>query len=980
MSLAAMSTPPPPHTLSIPPAPRIGTAGSPLDPPSITSRQPREGLGLGGIEMPEGMKGTAEDNKDRKFDTRYVAFKPQRSGHLRHAASVSSPPSLIPFVKSLHSTPSNPPAPSVTSRKFSLQPQSSSHSGHSRKASEGLISYPIVSRIDSLPTFTPDEERRPAPIPTTTINDYRASGVPIPASSTRTVVDEDRTPTPKQRRPSRTTRSPPPSLDLDFSGVSNYSVFPVRPSATSSRARRGSNATTSTEKTEKVSSSSNRLRGLRISHGSSRASSQFDSSDEEDSPMIGSSGSRRGSHAVSKTSYPGHRRTASEESPRIVQAVTFNRAKSAEDVVPSDLPVKHLLGGGGSAGVPPTRTWNTASPALIPISEVKAAKAKAQALESPTKKTATQSTSTRLSTTRQASESISISVKDSAQTKEFGKAAVGKEGVTVCLRSYAKPEDMEVSWSCVSRTDEEGRPFTQWEMKLKPRSTNSSSSSGLPPSQALPPLPAPSVAPSNSNFLNYRINATSPSPSSANYPPQISRTFSTTSPLSQTIDPLAACSSSHSISPVETRRRKSSSTSTTSRSDSFSNGTSFSSESSFGPPTPASSVSGSSHRRRKSSISHALSSHDFSEEKEVPPPLPTASYFDIPLPPTTTTSIRTIQREDRSISPSRSNRSSSYNVGKTSRQFSIDQSVNVPRSASVPEAGIRHASNISSSSSSTSSQKSPTKDNRFARCLPPTGESKLDLTNLTSSSTSQSNVSSFPSGGSFLASRQSSSSRKQSIAPPPPTLSIPPAQSLVEDSTHRLTSPFTPSPLGRSSNNTLSSNSSISSTMEVGGGQDQNRTPTRSSHFKHSINPTATTTTPSPPPPPTASLTSYYTTNKDYYGESRGGGEGGGTSEELVSSHYSRSISPSPSPCFSRSRSTVDDDEEEEFDEEEEKEEERMIKMRQGKRMMSCWSDTETEEEDGESSTRGGGEGDHQSGLTSWGKLPDSNLTTDDEE
>ena len=63
MSLAAMSAPSPPHTLSIPPAPRIGTAGSPLDPPSITSRQPREGLGLGGIEMPEGMKGTAEDDK-----------------------------------------------------------------------------------------------------------------------------------------------------------------------------------------------------------------------------------------------------------------------------------------------------------------------------------------------------------------------------------------------------------------------------------------------------------------------------------------------------------------------------------------------------------------------------------------------------------------------------------------------------------------------------------------------------------------------------------------------------------------------------------------------------------------------------------------------------------------------------------------------------------------------------------------------------
>ncbi|GAA5994094.1 hypothetical protein JCM5350_006415 [Sporobolomyces pararoseus] len=955
-----MPAPSPPHTLSIPPAPRIGTAGSPLDPPSITSRQPREGLGLGGIEMPEGMKGTAEDDK---------AFKPQRSGHLRHAASVSSPPSLIPFVKSLHSTPSNPPAPSVTSRKFSLQPQVSTHSGHSRKASEGIISYPIVSRIDSLPTFTPDEERRPAPVPTTTINDYRSSGVPIPAGVTRTVVDEDRTPTPKQRRPSRTTRSPPPPLDLDFSGGSNYSVFPVRPAATSSRVRRESNATTPTEKPEKVASNTGRLRGLRISHGSSRASSQFDSSDEDDSPMIGSSSSRRGSHAVSKSSYPGHRRTASEESPRIVQAMTFNRAKSAEDVLPSDLPVRHLPG-----GVQPTRTWNTASPALIPISEVKAAKAKAraQALDSPTRKTGVQSTSSRTPTNRQAPESISISVKDSVQTREFGKAVVGKEGLTVCLRSYTKPEDMEVSWSCVSRTDEEGRPFTQWEMKFKPRSTNSSSSGGFPPLQPLPPLPAPSLASSNSSFLNYRINAPSPSPSSANYPPQIGRTCSTTSPLSQTIDPLAASSSSsssQSVPPVEPRRRKSSSTSTTSRSDSFSNGTSFSSESSFGPPTPASSVSGSGHRRRKSSISHTLSSHDLSEEKEVPPPLPTASYFDIPVPPATTTSIRNLQREDHSISPSRTNRSSSYNVGKSTRQFSIDQSVQVPRSASVPEVGIRHASS-SSQTSVTSSQKSPTKDNRFARCLPPSGESKLDLSNLTSSSSTPLSSSS---GGSFLASRQSS--RKQSFAAPPPSLSIPPTQSLVEESTHRLTSPFTPSPLGRSSNNSISygttssSNSSISSILGGGGGGDQNRTPTRSSHFIKS----ATTTTPSPPPP---ASTSYYTLNKDYYGESRTGGGGGGTSEELVSSHHhSRSISPSPSPCFSHSNDDEDEDDDDEEEEEEDNRERnnRMIRMRQGKRMMSRWSDTETEEEEQQQ---------QEVGLTSWGKLPDASsiMTTTDEE
>jgi hypothetical protein len=180
---------------------------------------------------------------------------------------------LIPFVKSLHSSSpaSAPPAPSVTSRKFSLQSTTTSngggYGGHSRKGSEGLISYPIVSLRDTLPTFTPDEERRPAPIPTTTINDQRSAPPPPPLPQSRTTtVDEDRTPTPQQRRPSRTTRSPPPPLDLEFAG-SNYSVFPVRQSAT--KIRRGSNATM-TERMEKVpsnsSSSSGRIRGLRISH------------------------------------------------------------------------------------------------------------------------------------------------------------------------------------------------------------------------------------------------------------------------------------------------------------------------------------------------------------------------------------------------------------------------------------------------------------------------------------------------------------------------------------------------------------------------------------------------------------------------------------------------------------------------------------------------------------------------------------------
>ena len=66
----------------------------------------------------------------------------------------------------------------------------------------------------------------------------------------------------------------------------------------------------------------------------------------------------------------------------------------------------------------------------------------------------------------------------------------------------------------------------------------------------------------------------------------------------------------------------------------------------------------------------------------------------------------------------------------------------------------------------------------------------------------------------------------------------------------------------------------------------------------------------------------------------------------------------------------------EEPSQEEEAEEEafgrRMARNRQGKRMMSRWSDTETEEDEELENIK------RSEGLTSWGKLPDSN-TTDEE-
>lgn len=197
---------------------------------------------------------------DRRFDTRYLAFKSQRTGHSRHASSLSSPPSLIPFVKSL-SSPGPPPA-STTPRKYSLQPQQQ-HS-HSRNLSAEAISYPIISRIDSVSTFTPDQEPRPAPLPVSSTGEK----TPQQLQQRQKSIDEDRTPTPQQRRTSKT-RSPPPPLNLALNGVSNYVNFPRRPSSSSGstttvKPRRGSDATKERSELPRGKSGS-RLKGLRIS-------------------------------------------------------------------------------------------------------------------------------------------------------------------------------------------------------------------------------------------------------------------------------------------------------------------------------------------------------------------------------------------------------------------------------------------------------------------------------------------------------------------------------------------------------------------------------------------------------------------------------------------------------------------------------------------------------------------------------------------
>ncbi|TNY17172.1 hypothetical protein DMC30DRAFT_137769 [Rhodotorula diobovata] len=123
----------------------------------------REGLGLGGVDMPAELGGSTRAVDPTLFDAR---FKPLKTPRTRHAPSLSSPPSLAPFAASLKASAAPPPVP--TSRMSvvgAAPPSAAAAAGAPTSASSkrtalkhlsgGLISYPMVARFDSTPTYTP---------------------------------------------------------------------------------------------------------------------------------------------------------------------------------------------------------------------------------------------------------------------------------------------------------------------------------------------------------------------------------------------------------------------------------------------------------------------------------------------------------------------------------------------------------------------------------------------------------------------------------------------------------------------------------------------------------------------------------------------------------------------------------------------------------------------------------------------------------
>lgn len=343
--------------------------------------------------------------------------------------------------------------------------------------------------------------------------------------------------------------------------------------------------------------------------------------------------------------------------------------------------------------------------------------------------------------------SVGISVREGAgnSVREVGRAAFGDEGLTVSLRSCHRPEEVEVGWMCITGTDEEGRAYTTWEMRLRPRVGAHSNSP--PPRKAAPPKATPAVHPSSTgagsaSFHNYRMGGPS------------------VPPLSST--PSHASGLYHPTSPRSAARRTSSNRS---------EGSSFSSESSTpGPPTP---------RRGKHSIVSMPTDHlppfdldaVLSSQKF-------ASHSSRPL--SLTSSSLSLHNDADTLPPRRRiDRASSYasvSDQRRTRQFSIDEEGIMSRSASFSVGP----------GSIAVPPKSP-KHHRFGCYIPPLTTGGVDFAALAKEAKRKSAASevSFstepevkeaeppvPSLGQWQ--------RKQSIAaavPPPPPLPTPPTSS-----------------------------------------------------------------------------------------------------------------------------------------------------------------------------------------------------------
>ncbi|GAA5846722.1 hypothetical protein JCM9279_003427 [Rhodotorula babjevae] len=696
----------------------------------------REGLGLGGVDMPAELGGSTRDDHLAPAEPRSRASKTPRT---RHLPSHSSPPSLAPFTANLKA--SAAPAPAAPTSRMSVlgaapptmssaaSTSSSSKRPLAKQLSSGLISYPMVARIDSTPTFTPAPEVPPIPTslptkvapPAAAISKVEAKKAvkarppPVKVSSNQSgssflsplksrfsrggkdkdlalVQDEDDE---DGRSRSRTRRSKVDTLIAENQAAIK-AAFPdvVSPAAAPAAAEPSPEVDLSITMPRRNSAWDSRTTDILLERA--RAADEAATT----GIVLGSPIHDLSSSAPVQSSMPpprpSHRRGTSDESPQIVQEAFARIADLYDDVSrPSTL---------YSSRTSTATTTNSRRPSAVSAATSSALKARErpQSVQAPSKPplatvakvddaffppavglstapSVTPSMSRRPSsvprTPLSTSNSIGISVREGAAPapREVARAALGADGLTVSLRSYHRPEELEVGWVCLPRIDDEGRPYTSWEIRLKPRA--SGAAPAVPPLQASTsslPEPLRSRTPSTSaaTFLNYRMNASS-TPASSNatdlsgmYPPT---SAPPSAPSSRRPSQLHSPTTPTSAAPP----RKLSG-----RSEASSYGGSFSSDSSY-----ATTLSGG--RRPKLSVSSI------------------ATTMTEGLPPFDLEAIRRscyFEQADVLLSgggPPRTNRSSSYAPGAEgfprARQFSIDEEGIMGRAASFSVGhGVAH--------------------------------------------------------------------------------------------------------------------------------------------------------------------------------------------------------------------------------------------------------------------------------------------------
>ncbi|GAA5905497.1 hypothetical protein JCM6882_004769 [Rhodosporidiobolus microsporus] len=533
-----------------------------------------EGLGLGGIVMPVELGGAPPAPEPIVVESRYQALKT----YSRHSPSQSSPPSLAPFASSLKIAPSSQPvapqaAPAPTPvnvRKSMVQ-----------NISGDIISYPMVSRIDVAPTHNPSSVSTGAKTPaagevSSSVSvvgkktpKIRPPPIKLPNSNHSSFLSPFKTKFGKEPSPDREKASKTKKSKAESRVEENKAAFAARypdtviKSAASAPAAEDEDDEDTLNITLPSKASTAPLAPTSLPPPVPSSLPLERSASRPERVPVPALGSPFGPPDPSSDSpnpnRPGHRRGTSDKSPQVVQNA-FARVAMLEGVAP---PRPVTMFSASTASAVPTnlaaRRRSSASkgsfldqepPALFSQRRASRARSISSAAGLPKPDDAffapsvggsapsvasTAAGSRRPSAVPAANEgvtSVGISVEEGLASREVGRAAFSSEdGLTVSLRSYHRPDELEVGWVCIPNVDDGGRAYTTYEIRLRPRVPAGGTASKKSSTATVTRPRTPSA--SSTHFSNYRISdpprlpaggAVPPSDPSGLYPPGSPRT------------------------------------------------------------------------------------------------------------------------------------------------------------------------------------------------------------------------------------------------------------------------------------------------------------------------------------------------------------------------------------------------------------------------------------------------------------------------